>query len=291
MLQILTNHSNEYLFERRDGLLVTQFPAVEHNFHCDVGLEDVQFAVNNSRMLVANLSLASDGTPFEKSEYSDGTFVIPEKVDRLFQCGASVILRGAHRFLPGIRTRVNELRRIWMCDVQANLYVSHPNSIATTPHFDPHDILIYQVSGSKNWKVYDCAFKRPENWDSFKVERHGYGDEIEEVLVDEGDLVLWPRGIVHQPVASSFSIHIAFGIKSPSYKDLMIELINLMALEDEDFRVNPRLQSSSAENVHAMLGLVEKLREVLNDQEIGTRLLDEMLAYDFQGDSSEFSFR
>lgn len=290
MSQILVNHPNEYLFERRDGLLVTRFPAAEHKFHCDIELEDVQFAINNSRMLVANLSLASDGAPFDKSVYSDGTFVIPEKVNKVFKDGASVILRGAHRFLPVVRTQVRNLRRIWKCDVQANLYVSHPNAIATTPHFDPHDILIYQVSGSKNWKVYDCTFKRPENWDSFNAKRHGYGDEMGEVLIDEGDLVLWPRGVVHQPVASTFSIHIAFGIKSPSYKDLMIELVNLLALEDEDFRVNPGLLSNSTDNVQAMLGLVEKLREVLSDQDISIRLLDEMLAYNSEDGNSEFSF-
>ncbi|MBA3913538.1 MAG: hypothetical protein H0X25_06725 [Acidobacteriales bacterium] len=71
--------------------------------------------------------------------------------------GAALHLPDAHLFCPELEGVCSLLRScIGGQNVRATLYLSRPGSNpASSPHFDPSPILVWQISGNKLWHIWD----------------------------------------------------------------------------------------------------------------------------------------
>ena len=125
--------------------------------------------------------------------------------------------------------------------VNANMYITNSGAkISIPPHNDRQDVLIYQINGKKQWTMYEPEIKLPVlNLEVGKGKKNmpiniNKLKFIKTVLLNPGDLLYIPRGMVHvtstkvsnnnvekpihvnthQDHSSTSSIHITFGVES-----------------------------------------------------------------------------
>lgn len=235
-LGILGKRSMEEFFshQRANELIVVR--SAERGGLKDLALSKIEKAITHNRLLVNNLSISRDEHPVDIKLYSDGVFIDAEKVCKLLSEDCSIIFRSAHHFLQEISDVVDMFGSTWNCDAQGNLYISRAEVNATYPHFDPHELFIFQLLGSKEWKIFDQKYEFPDTYDGFDPSRHRVGQLQETVLLEQGDVLFLPRGMPHQPIAKSASIHLSVGLKPVSVGLLLEGLVRSMAEHHVEFR-------------------------------------------------------
>ncbi len=153
----------------------------------------------------------------------------------------SLILHHAQDYFPKISVFVSHLEKALGFNVNANIYITPPNSQAFKTHFDSHDTFIMHIFGDKQWHIYDSAVDLPDdkfksmgvspniNWSKYAK------DDCPNVFnVSVGDTLYVPRGWAHRVVStSSPSVHITLGLY-PKKKFNLIETIADNALLDKE---------------------------------------------------------
>lgn len=224
-----------------------------------ITIDKIWIAIRYNKILVNNLSMSINQTPIDKFEYSDGIFVEPSKVLHLYAKGATIVFRGAHIFFPEIYNLAATIQQNWRCEVQANIYISNSGADATYPHFDPHEIYIFQLFGSKKWEIFESKYIQPEFTDGYDTNRHGHGDKMGDLVLNAGDIAFLPRGTIHHPISITPSCHVALGVKPLSYSQIIKEIITIVSSSDVNFREMAFQGRTSDEVVHEINRLLTKL--------------------------------
>lgn len=117
-----------------------------------------------------------------------------------FADGCSVRLLCPQKYSDGIWKMLSILEGEWGCMAGANTYLTPKGTQGFAPHYDDIEAFLLQVEGTKHWKVYaplDDASTLPRfSSGNFKPEE--IGKPVLEVDLDEGDLLYFPRGFIHQ---------------------------------------------------------------------------------------------
>lgn len=103
---------------------------------------------------------------------------------------------------PGLNRLGNSLSKTYKCYVGINGYFTPKKSQTLPLHFDNHDVFIFQVSGKKHWRVYDCDINTSSEL-----------KPIIEVILEPGDFLFIPAGFYHEANTNQkSSFHLTFGI-------------------------------------------------------------------------------
>ncbi len=174
----------------------------------------------------------------EAADYSyPSGYVDPVRVAQLFDDGATVILSGLHERLPRLAQFCRALEHVMSCRVQTNIYMTPTASQGFRPHYDSHDVLVLQVEGTKEWRIYDTPVELPLHSQGFTPHDVPIGEETDRFVLEPGDMCYVPRGLAHDAVATDeTSLHITTGLMTQSWADLLAEAITVMAHKDPAFR-------------------------------------------------------
>lgn len=141
------------------------------------------------------------------------------------QRGYSIVMNKVQSSVPRVQSVVDELQLFFGHKVNANLYVTPVGHQAFDAHFDWMDVLVIQLKGCKNWKVYKPPSLRfPQQ----KAVRKPSPEAMEamDVLVDTelpaGSILYIPSGFLHEAASNcsrneedmSMSVHLTLGIES-----------------------------------------------------------------------------
>lgn len=151
-----------------------------------------------------------------------------EEALSLYASGQTLILPRAQRRWPKLAELCARISSDMLCQVEANIYLTPPNSQGFLAHYDSHDVFLLQMEGSKRWRLrVDPAIQLPPVEDALRtefveVDRAYEGDEIEEVMLEKGASLYIPRGVVHSGVAEEqCSMHITFGLHPTTWYKLI----------------------------------------------------------------------
>ncbi|CAE6971452.1 unnamed protein product [Symbiodinium sp. CCMP2592] len=138
-------------------------------------------------------------------------------------------------YLDGASIIVNHVDKVWrpvfeLCralhefpSLYANCYVTPQRSQAAPPHADDRDVIVFQLEGTKHWKIYgEAPIYMP--YPSEQVGKNGL--EVPAELLDSkpdfqqtlkvGDVLYVPRGFVHEATTQNeASLHLTVAV--PSY--------------------------------------------------------------------------
>lgn len=104
----------------------------------------------------------------------------------------------------------NDLAQKYKCYVGVNGYYTPVKSKTFPVHYDKHDVLIFQVSGTKKWKISDYSSRSSSKLKS-----------IFEVVLQPGDFIFIPAGYYHEAKTfDSASFHLTFGFHEVSINQL-----------------------------------------------------------------------
>lgn len=163
--------------------------------------------------------------------------VDPVKLFGLYADGGTIVINGAHKAIPPLTTFCAQLEKELKFRVQTNLYITPPGAQGFPAHYDLHDVMVLQISGSKTWQLYGTA-AQPLPVEKTQEQRGPYPVEkvTETIQLQAGDLLYLPRGFVHDArTTEESSIHITLGLL-PRYWYHLIEEMAQIAKKQPTFR-------------------------------------------------------
>jgi ribosomal protein L16 Arg81 hydroxylase len=175
-----------------------------------------------------------------QTAHADCTSALKHLLDR----GASFRIRTAQQFCQPLNELCRELEQTFNSPVRANLYCTPPNAQAFKLHFDTHEVLVLQIAGCKQWRVFEPQLTLPlgyvpplpfeKNDDKLKfrrgalkqgqddIDEDSCGQPVVETVLNPGDLLYLPRGFIHAGRAvSEPSVHLTIGIHVLTWLDLL----------------------------------------------------------------------
>jgi bifunctional lysine-specific demethylase and histidyl-hydroxylase NO66 len=151
-----------------------------------------------------------------------------------FADGYTIVLESIHRYVRAIASLLHAIEVELNFATQVNAYFTPPESQGFVAHYDEHDVLILQLSGSKIWHLYDGVDVAPR-----AALRHEpvAADELPpptDVRLEVGDVLYVPGGRVHAAEATSeVSVHLTVGVLAPTLLLLVTRALNSLSGSDD----------------------------------------------------------
>lgn len=180
--------------------------------------------------------------------------------------GYSIVVNGVERYLRTIASLSHSIEVALNFPTRVNAYVTPPESTGFVPHYDPHDVLVVQIQGSKTWHLSNDAVIPPHEIQR----RKGVGtDELtspSDVCLQPGDVLYVPRGQVHSAEThSELSVHLTIGLHAPTVLTLITHALYALSLRDPG--VHARLPPRHLDDATARAQLGELVRDGLRTVE------------------------
>jgi ribosomal protein L16 Arg81 hydroxylase len=197
----------------------------------------------------------------------------PVRVNQLYADGATVILSGLHERLPQLARYCRAMEAAMSARVQTNIYMTPPGNQGFNPHYDSHDVLVLQVQGTKEWRVYGTPIELPLNDQGFE-RGMDVGEEVMRFLLEPGDTLYLPRGMAHDAVATDdTSLHITTGLMFRTWADVLAEAVVAKAHREPAMRrALPPGYANEGADLDAFNDTYAEIIALLGDAHVGKLL-------------------
>ncbi|CAN2387676.1 peptidyl-arginine hydroxylation, partial [Pristimantis euphronides] len=126
--------------------------------------------------------------------------------------------------------------------VGCNVYITPSSCQGLPPHHDDVEVFILQVEGEKRWRLYEPTVQLAREYDVSPADR--VTAPTHHILLEEGDLLYFPRGTIHQaetPASCAHSTHVTISTYQNNswvdyLQDVMPALLQDAAKESVDLR-------------------------------------------------------
>ncbi|KAN0025020.1 hypothetical protein ACTFIV_009431 [Dictyostelium citrinum] len=155
----------------------------------------------------------------------------PSLVWKHYKEGCSVRLLNPQTFNSNVWKLCSTLQTHFQCGVGANIYLTPAGAQGFAPHYDDVDVFILQLEGKKEWRLYNprdpnevLPKKSSENFSQEEI-----GEPYFSVTLEAGDLLYFPRGVIHQAVSPPdvHSLHITVSTYlNNTWGDLIGKVLN-----------------------------------------------------------------
>ncbi|WP_299486435.1 cupin domain-containing protein [Acaryochloris sp. IP29b_bin.137] len=206
--------------------------------------EDIDRLLQNKALLADynNFRLVDQGKLISLEAWCDRHpksqqyFINNDKLYTLLHQGLTLTINSAHKKIPSLRQFCSGLESELKFKLRTNIYITPPHAQGLAPHYDEHDVLILQITGAKEWKLYPSTVELPSHLRDQQIGRHKLDAPDLMVMLQPGDLLYIPRGIVHQAASQETpSIHVSLGLYPTFTYELLEELVAI-AQADPAFR-------------------------------------------------------
>jgi ribosomal protein L16 Arg81 hydroxylase len=160
------------------------------------------------------------------------------KACQLFNAGATIIVRDAHKRLAPLAALCRTLESEVGAYFKANLYMTPANGRGLDTHYDTHDTILLQAAGSKEWTIYGSPVELPLIGQAFnKNENYQLGNPIMSFVLNAGDFLYIPRGYFHRGRSrNEISLHATVGVWPYLWSNVLLEAVAKLCLSDPAFR-------------------------------------------------------
>ncbi len=180
------------------------------------------FRVSKESVLVPANSWTSDGRPDIA------------KLEAYLEKGFSVVLNHIDPYVPPLTSICEEIRSRLNERSNVAVVVTSGDDGAFKLHYDPEDLVIVQIEGTKRWKIFGPAVSNPVT--GMPKQTPPEGASIFDEVLAPGDLLFVPGGNWHHCQAGpGRSVHIGVFLDPPaSYH--AVERLTAQLLADDIFR-------------------------------------------------------
>lgn len=185
------------------------------------------------------LNMARSDPPIQRQDFiRENDLADKGAVARAFQEGATLILPQLHARVPELADFCRGLEAVFSAHVQTNIYLTPQGSQGFQTHYDNHCVFILQVEGVKRWRLYDSPTGIPFRGERFTPGQYAPGEVREEFLLEPGDILYVPRGMMHDAISEPdhASLHVTTGIITKTWADFVLEAVSETALKSDDLR-------------------------------------------------------
>jgi ribosomal protein L16 Arg81 hydroxylase len=190
----------------------------------------------NVELRYPDVRMVKNAEAIETKEYVYSNNIIKKKsLFEYFINGATIAFSGLHKSINSLAILTNELEAETGHRFQTNVYLTPPNSQGFKIHYDSHDVIVLQVGGKKNWKIYDeSPIKIPHHEQKFIAGEHKHGKCIEDFTLNQGDSLYIPRGVWHSAESDGdYSLHITIGYMGTTWGDFISSYVKEQIFTNE----------------------------------------------------------
>lgn len=133
----------------------------------------------------------------------------PETVQQFFKEGCSVRMLNPATYCDGVWAVLEGLQEYFGYGMGANVYLTPASTQGFSPHYDDIEAFVLQLEGSKRWRLY-APLDEPSTLPRFSsrnFEQSEIGAVVMDVVLHAGDFLYFPRGWIHQAVATEEDTH------------------------------------------------------------------------------------
>jgi ribosomal protein L16 Arg81 hydroxylase len=153
-----------------------------------------------------------------------------------YRAGSTIIVNHLERRWHPLQVLSQELGADMSAWLHMNVYLTPAGASARPAHYDPHEIFIAQIHGTKRWRLAGHSCKLPLQEQPYDLSQPTPEPE-QEMDLNPGDLLYMPRGTVHWATAQDCaSAHITIGVHPLLYGDVLREGLRALTMSDVRFR-------------------------------------------------------
>ena len=157
---------------------------------------------------------------------------------RLFDEGATLVLRNHHEHSPALARLCRSAEKIFGCPFGANVYYAPPGGSCFPIHHDVNDVFALQVAGTKRWDIYRPILELPLS-DQGSYEALKPETEARELELAPGDVLYCPRGFPHLVYSTTEpSFHISLASYPYTWTDAIVRAVSAACRTDPAFRAS-----------------------------------------------------
>ncbi len=250
------------------------------NYYRDlVSVDDIDRAVTTMGLSVPEVTVVRADANITPEDYAfESGFIDAVRVNQLFADGATIIMANLQERLPSLARFCRALENVFSARIQTNIYLTPAHSQGFRAHYDSHDVLVLQVEGTKEWRIYDHPVELPLNSQRFDPHTMPIGELTDNFVLEPGDMCYVPRGLTHDAVSTDqSSLHITTGLMTRTWADLITEAVVELAHKDPSLRASlPPGHSNGDFDASAMQATFETLLDTLRDKASMPELLSEI---------------
>jgi lysine-specific demethylase/histidyl-hydroxylase NO66 len=196
---------------------------------------------------------------------ADGSLDL-DRVRDYFADGYTIVLNRLEQYVRAIGSLSHSIEVDLNFPTRVNGYITPPGSAGFVPHYDPHDVLILQIQGSKIWHLSNDAVVPPHEMHRPDAVSTPELSSPSELRLEAGDVLYLPRGHVHgAETQAEPSVHLTVGIHAPTVLTLMTHLLHSLSLRDDGVHArlparhldDPDVRASLADVVHGIVRTIE----------------------------------
>jgi hypothetical protein len=148
---------------------------------------------------------------------------------------------------------------------QVNVYLTPPGETGLLPHYDTHDVMVLQASGSKHWRFFDGGIDAPSRDQPYKRDLDP-GKVTQEFVMESGDFMYLPRGVMHVAEArDQASLHLTVGIHPVTVAAVIRTIVEKAIGDDSRYRkaLSPGFASDRASRDRSVRQVRDSLEAML----------------------------
>lgn len=178
---------------------------------------------------------------------------------------ATVQFHQPQRFKDALWHIQEKLESFFGALVGSNVYMTPADSQGLPAHYDDVEVFILQLEGQKHWRLYSPTVPLASDYSLVPEER--LGSPSHDILLQEGDLLYFPRGTIHQAntLPGAASTHLTLStFQKMAWSDLVLDV--LPGLLSDSSRTDVRLREGMPRRILLGGGESESHRRLLAAQ-------------------------
>ncbi|QQD20005.1 cupin domain-containing protein [Spongiibacter nanhainus] len=149
----------------------------------------------------------------------------------------TLLVQGVDRWIPGVAELLRVFRFLprWRTEDIMVSYATDGGNVG--PHYDHYDVFLIQGSGRRRWKIGQRCDSRTPLAGHPQMRLLKRFDQLEEVLLEPGDVLYVPPGVAHWGIAEGDDcVTLSVGFRAPAEADILRDWTDHVADQLSDDR-------------------------------------------------------
>lgn len=227
--------------------------------------------VDNDRVFLVKNATAIDRSSYQRTFGRRGDIKLLDgpAIEKHVAAGATLVVNKVDEMFPGVRRLAESCEHLFHIYVGANLYAGWRRDNGFDVHWDPHDTLILQIRGRKDWKVWAPTREYPLADEPANGAAAPASEPFWQGSLEDGDVLYMPRGWWHVAYpCDELSLHITLGIAHPTGMDLLGWVLDKMKASVHARMDVPHWRGDDDRSAWTR-ALQESLNELMTDDVVG----------------------
>jgi ribosomal protein L16 Arg81 hydroxylase len=229
--------------------------------------------LETQRLVAPRLRLTKDGRAVSPDLYMKNGQIRAAELTGLLREGATLIVAAVDEIHGPLKALAQNLGRALQSRINVNLYAGWRTSHGFDVHWDSHDVIVLQIAGKKQWKVYEPTEKFPIK-DSVELGRTPpTSAPVWEGFLTDGEVLYLPRGWWHVAIpCDEPTLHLTLGLHKPTGIDI-VRWVTEDLQNDERMRMDVPLLGDAAAQAAYITGIRESIREAFAPSDLLGRFM------------------